>query len=76
MKCPSGLFLDYTSGSSTDWVKSKLKLPIVYTYEMRDKGQYGFVLPANQIIPNAKEILDSLIEMFREATKLGYPKPQ
>ncbi|XP_051175444.1 zinc carboxypeptidase-like [Leptopilina boulardi] len=62
------------SGSSSDWVKGTLKLPVVFTYEFRDKGRYGFLLPANQIIPNGEEIVDSLIGMFDEAARFGYPK--
>jgi carboxypeptidase A2 len=57
-----------------DWVKATLKLPIAFTYELRDTGRHGFVLPADQIIPNGQEILDSFVVMFKEATKFGYPK--
>ncbi|KAJ8681685.1 hypothetical protein QAD02_017477 [Eretmocerus hayati] len=66
----------FASGSSSDWVKSTFKLPLVYTYELRDTGRNGFILPASQIIPNAEEVLASLIAMFSEASKYGYPKPQ
>ncbi|KAL7306787.1 hypothetical protein TKK_0001149 [Trichogramma kaykai] len=55
------------SGGSMDWVKAKYRVPIVFTYELRDTGDYGFLLPANQIIPNAEEVLDSLLAMFKEA---------
>ncbi|KAL7287595.1 hypothetical protein TKK_0018242 [Trichogramma kaykai] len=63
------------SGNSMDWVKATLKLPVTYTYELRDKGRYGFLLPADQIIPNGEEVMDSLVTMFDEAIKFGYPKP-
>lgn len=69
------LFIDLASGSSIDWVKSTLKLPITFEYELRDRGNYGFLLPADQIIPNGQEVLDSILTIFREASKLGYPKP-
>ncbi|XP_011498174.1 PREDICTED: zinc carboxypeptidase-like [Ceratosolen solmsi marchali] len=62
------------SGSSMDWVKATLRLPVSFTYELRDTGKYGFILPAEQIIPNGQEILDSLVVMFTEAKKFGYPK--
>jgi len=62
------------SGGSMDWVKANYNIPITYTYELRDVGQYGFVLPAEQIIPTAEETLASLITMFKEAKALGYPK--
>ncbi|CAD6208967.1 GSCOCG00010780001-RA-CDS [Cotesia congregata] len=55
------------SGSSMDWVKATFKTRISYTYELRDKGRYGFLLPADQIIPTGQETLDSLITLFKEA---------
>lgn len=57
-----------------DWVKANYKVPISYTYELRDKGKYGFLLPANQIIPTGKETLDSLVELFNAADELGIPE--
>ncbi|KAJ8927937.1 hypothetical protein NQ314_019568 [Rhamnusium bicolor] len=54
------------SGSSADWVKGVFNTPIVYTYELRDQGQYGFILPPEQIIPTALETLDSFITIFLE----------
>ncbi|KAK0081614.1 hypothetical protein PV325_011858 [Microctonus aethiopoides] len=61
------------TGSSMDWVKANYKVPISYTYELRDKGKYGFLLPANQIIPTGEETLDSLVELFNAADELGIP---
>ena len=52
-----------------DWVRGTLRVPIAYTYELRDKGRYGFLLPANQIIPVGQEILDSILAMFKAAKK-------
>lgn len=66
--------IDIASGSSMDWVKAQFKPPISYTYELRDKGKYGFMLPANQIIPTGEETLDSLVAMFKEAELRGIPK--
>lgn len=68
--------LDPAAGTSDDWVKGVLKVPLVYGYELRDKGDYGMLLPPAQIIPNCQEILDSLVTMFEEARKLGYSKPR
>lgn len=49
------------AGGSDDWAYDKMKAmgndgPLSYTYELRDQGRYGFVLPANQIKPNCEEI--------------------
>jgi len=43
--------LYFTSGGATDWFNSKGMVPIAYTIELRDTGQYGFLLPEAQIIP-------------------------
>ncbi|XP_034947534.1 zinc carboxypeptidase-like [Chelonus insularis] len=62
------------SGSSMDWVKGTFKIPITYTYELRDKGRYGFLLPPSQIIPTGEETLDSLVGLFKAAKTYGIPK--
>lgn len=59
-----------------DWVKATFKLPVAFTYELRDKGGHGFILPAKEIIPNGQEVMDSFLAMFQEADRLGYPKPK
>lgn len=66
------MFSDIASGSSMDWVKGTFHKSITYTYELRDTGRYGFLLPADQIIPTSQETLDSLIAMFKEAKVRGY----
>lgn len=35
-------------------------------------GGYGFMLPADQIIPNCEEFMDGLKAMVAEAVTLGY----
>lgn len=35
-------------------------------------GRYGFLLPANQIIPNSLEFIDGLKAMIKEAKSLNY----
>ncbi|CAK1583875.1 unnamed protein product [Parnassius mnemosyne] len=60
------------SGSSFDWVKGVANVPIVYLFELRDVGEYGFLLPTEQIIPNNEEIMDCLLEIDRTTRQLGY----
>ncbi|XP_047512876.1 zinc carboxypeptidase-like [Pieris napi] len=60
------------TGGSIDWVKEALNIPLVYCYEFRDKGQYGFLLPADQIIPNSEEVLDSIVDLIFQAKRFGY----
>lgn len=37
-----------------------------------DQGKFGDILPAEQIIPNSLEVLDSLIAMVGKAKSLKY----
>ncbi|XP_044733671.1 zinc carboxypeptidase-like [Chrysoperla carnea] len=60
------------SGSSMDWVLGVVKTPLSFTYELRDKGRFGFLLPSNQITPCGKEIVDSFEALISQAEKLGY----
>ena len=60
------------SGGSIDWVKAELKTPLSYCYELRDGGQHGFMLPAEQIIDNASETFTSIQAILEEAFSYGY----
>ncbi len=48
------------SGTSLDWAWDEAGT-YGFTYELRDTGQYGFVLPPDQIVPSGEEILESLL---------------
>ncbi len=41
------------AGNSLDWAYGVADIPYVYSFELRDTGNYGFLLPADQIIPTA-----------------------
>ncbi|CAN0100385.1 carboxypeptidase A1-like [Lampetra fluviatilis] len=43
------------SGGSIDWTYEAAKVRYSYCFELRDTGRYGFILPANQILPTAQE---------------------
>nr|XP_049704885.1 zinc carboxypeptidase A 1 [Helicoverpa armigera] len=60
------------SGGSVDWVKERLKVPLVYCYELRDNGTHGFILPEDQILPNNLEVMDSVLELILQARRFGY----
>ncbi|XP_053692244.1 zinc carboxypeptidase-like [Sabethes cyaneus] len=62
------------SGSTRDWALGTFNVPIAASYEFRDTGNYGFLLPAEQIIPNSEEVLDSLVAFLAKARELGYFK--
>jgi len=47
----------YTAtGTSLDWALGVAEVPYVYSIELRDTGVNGFLLPPDQIIPNAEEV--------------------
>ena len=48
------------SGFALDWVYSNAKIVHSYLAELRDKGYYGFLLPANQIIPTSIETWEGI----------------
>lgn len=66
------LFSDTTSGSTVDYFVGVHGTKLGFTFEFRDTGATGFVLPANQIIPNAEETLNGIIAFVAEAKTLGY----
>lgn len=66
------LFADQATGGSVDWVKEQLEVPLVYCYELRDRGNFGFLLPTEQILPNNLETMDSLLEIIHQAKRFGY----
>ncbi|KFO29346.1 Carboxypeptidase A4 [Fukomys damarensis] len=56
------------SGSSVDWAYDN-GIKYAFTFELRDTGHFGFLLPANQIIPTAKETwlgLKTIMEHVRD----------
>ncbi|KAF5299717.1 hypothetical protein FQA39_LY11512 [Lamprigera yunnana] len=55
------------SGGSFDWVLGTFRhVKLAYTFELRDQGQSGFLLPPSQIIPTGEETLDGLVALFKE----------
>ncbi|KAM6320920.1 carboxypeptidase A2-like [Aegotheles albertisi] len=58
------------SGGSIDWSYDN-GIKYSYAFELRDTGRYGFLLPANQIIPAAEESwlgLMKIMEHVRDST--------
>ena len=44
------------SGNSVDWVYHEGMVPYTFAIELRDTGRFGFMLPAEQIIPQGEEL--------------------
>ncbi|XP_014483176.1 PREDICTED: carboxypeptidase B-like [Dinoponera quadriceps] len=57
-----------TSGASDDWAKGVAGIKYAYTVELRDRGTYGFLLPASQIVPTAREIWAGIRAIARLVT--------
>lgn len=56
------------SGGMTDWVFA-VRGALSFTYELRDTGQYGFLLPPEQILPNCEEVYPAFLELLRWALR-------
>jgi len=54
------------SGGSGDWAHGVRNVDLTFTFEMRDQGSYGFLLPASQILPSSYEFMDGLTVLVRE----------
>jgi len=65
---PIATTLYTASGSMTDWVFG-VRGALSYTYELRDTGRYGFLLPPDQILPNSEEIYPAFLELLRWAQR-------
>lgn len=62
---PSCSTLYATTGSSTDYTDVTANATYSYTYELRDTGANGFVLPASQIQPTVVETWAGVLNMLR-----------
>ncbi|KAB1278533.1 Carboxypeptidase O [Camelus dromedarius] len=56
-------FVDATSGSSRDWAQD-IGIPFSYTFELRDNGTYGFVLPEAQIQATCEEAMEAVLSVL------------
>jgi hypothetical protein len=65
---PIGPTLYLASGSSVDWAYGNQGV-FSYTIELRDTGQFGFILPAAQIIPTGEEIYEAIKVLSVETLK-------
>lgn len=56
-------FSDAAEGVSLDYAKGQAGIKYCYTVELRDKDQYGFLLPQNQITPTCEETMDGIMAL-------------
>ncbi|CAL8319352.1 carboxypeptidase A5 [Gadus morhua] len=59
------------SGGTIDWTYDQ-GIKYSYTFELRDTGRYGFILPANQILPTAKETWLALMTIMDHSSRNSY----
>ncbi|MFT7799285.1 carboxypeptidase A1-like [Arapaima gigas] len=59
------------SGTTADWGYSS-GLKYSYTFELRDTGHYGFLLPAEQILPTAQETWLALLTIMEHVRDHPY----
>ncbi|XP_017136885.1 zinc carboxypeptidase [Drosophila miranda] len=58
------------SGSGKEWAYAVKNITIPYTIELRDKGELGFVLPPEDIIPVAREVTEGFVGMIAAAREV------
>ncbi|OWK52962.1 Carboxypeptidase O [Lonchura striata] len=68
----TALILYSNSGSSRDWAHT-IGIPLSYTFELRDTGTHGFVLPANQIQPTCEETMLAVTTIIDYVDKKYFP---
>ncbi|MCS7191249.1 MAG: M14 family zinc carboxypeptidase, partial [Fimbriimonadales bacterium] len=56
------------SGNMVDWVFG-VRGALSFAYELRDTGQYGFLLPPDQILPTCEEVYPAFLELLRWAAR-------
>ena len=64
-------FTDPAAGASDDWYKGVLKARFAYTFELRDTGRHGFVLPEDQIKPSGEELWEAQRVIFQKMVDIS-----
>ena len=57
-------FADKAPGSSTDWVFEVARVKLSFAVELRDEGEFGFLLPSDQISDVSGEFFNGLVSML------------
>ncbi len=57
--------IGFASGAMPDWTFGELGI-MSWTFELRDTGQFGFQLPASQLVPTAQECEAGLLRIAEQ----------
>lgn len=60
-----------SSGTSRDWAAGVPEIPFVYTVELRDSGEFGFLLPPKQILPTGIETWEGVKALLRQINQIA-----
>ncbi|XP_053333201.1 carboxypeptidase O [Clarias gariepinus] len=61
------------SGSSRDFARL-IGIPFSFTFELRDKGEYGFKLPEDQIQPTCEEAYQGALSIITYVLDKNFPR--
>ena len=64
---------DSFSGGLADWIRSTLGVRYSYEFELRDRGHFGFLLPANYVLPVGEEAWSAVrVIVVRALSEVAY----
>ncbi|XP_045416201.1 carboxypeptidase O [Lemur catta] len=61
-----------TSGSSRDWARD-IGIPFSFTFELRDNGTFGFILPEAQVQPTCEETMEAVLSILDDVHAKYWP---
>ncbi|XP_012624577.2 carboxypeptidase O [Microcebus murinus] len=61
-----------TSGSSRDWARD-IGIPFSFTFELRDNGTFGFILPETQVQPTCEETMEAVLSILDDVHAKYWP---
>lgn len=65
------LYPDVASGITVDWAYDS-GIKYCFSFELRDTGRYGFLLPATQIVPTAEEMWMAIRTILKHILRHPY----
>ncbi|CAF3841641.1 unnamed protein product [Rotaria magnacalcarata] len=60
-----GATIYIASGNTVDWTFGTANIIYSYAIELRDTGEFGFVLPEDQIVPSGQETLAGELALLK-----------